>query len=151
MSDAPIDRCLERWHEFLRSRDAALLDDLLSDDVVFLSPVVFTPQRGKDVTKLYLTAAGNSLGGEAKEPKEPRKPADEGWDGRFRYARKVSSGHDAVLEFETTVGGKYVNGVDLIRCDDEGRIIEFKVMIRPLQAVNIVHEQMRVMLESIAP
>ena len=80
----------------------------------------------------------------------PAAGADDGWDGRFRYVRKVSSGHDAVLEFETTVGGKYVNGVDLIQCDDGGRITEFKVMIRPLQAVNIVHEQMRAMLESMS-
>jgi len=155
MPDAPIDRCLDRWHEFLRSRDTALLDALLHDDVVFLSPVVFTPQRGKDVTKLYLTAAGNSLDGQGEQgaeggSQEARKPTDDGWDGKFRYVRKVRDGRDAVLEFETTVGGKYVNGVDLITCDDDGRIVEFKVMIRPLQAVNIVHEQMRAMLESMS-
>ena len=62
----------------------------------------------------------------------------------------MRDGHDAVLEFETTIGGKYVNGIDLITCDDDGRIVEFKVMIRPLQAVNIVHEQMRAMLESMS-
>ena len=59
-------------------------------------------------------------------------------------------GDTAVLEFETTMEGKYVNGVDIIRCNDEGRIIEFRVMIRPLQAVNLVHQQMATMLESMS-
>ena len=58
------------------------------------------------------------------------------------------AGDTAVLEFETTVEGKYVNGVDIIRCDDEGKIVEFRVMIRPLQAINLVHQQMGAMLES---
>jgi hypothetical protein len=105
--------------------------------------VVFTPQEGKEITKLYLTAAGNSLGG------EPRwfRHSDSEWDGRFRYIRSVREGYDAVLEFETTVDGRYVNGVDLITCDDDARILNFKVMIRPLQAINAVHEQMRATLE----
>jgi hypothetical protein len=156
MLDDPIHRCLDRWHEFLRSRDHAILDDLLADDVVFVSPVVFTPQKGKDVTKLYLTAAGNSLGGKS-DGASPVVTADadaegegDGWDGSFRYVRKIREGHHAVLEFETTVGGKYVNGVDLITCDDDAHITEFKVMIRPLQAVNAVHEQMRAMLERLS-
>lgn len=145
MSDTPIDRCLDRWHEFLRHRDPAVLDDLLADDVVFISPVVFTPQRGKDVTTLYLTAAGSSLGG------EPKGEAGSSKEGGFRYVRKIRGGHEAMLEFETTVGGKYVNGVDIITCDDDARIVEFKVLIRPLQAINAVHEQMRAMLEQLAP
>lgn len=144
MPDTPIDRCLDRWHEFLRRRDPDLLDDLLAVDVVFISPVVFTPQRGKDVTKLYLTAAGSSLGGEPKGE-------DGSKDAGFRYVRKIREGHDAMLEFETTVAGKYVNGVDIITCDDDARITEFKVLIRPLQAINAVHEQMRAMLEQLAP
>ena len=69
--------------------------------------------------------------------------------GGFRYTKQVAAGDTAVLEFETSVHGKYVNGVDIIRCNDAGRIVEFRVMIRPLQAVNIVHEQMKTMLESI--
>jgi hypothetical protein len=146
----PIDRCLERWHAFMRAGDPALLDDLLADDCVFLSPIVFTPQRGKDVTKLYLTAAGATLGGgggKGERAERAAEPADGEWDGRFRYVRDVRQGHDAVLEFETTLGGKYVNGVDLITCDEGGRIVAFKVMVRPLQAVNAVHEQMKAALE----
>jgi len=157
MADAttPIERCLEHWHEYLRSGDTDLLDDLLHDDCVFLSPIVFTPQEGKEITKLYLTAAGNTLGGKdddpASAPAAAPPAAAGGWDGKFRYTRKVHTGNDAVLEFETTMAGKYVNGVDLITCNDEGRIVEFKVMIRPLQAVNLVHEQMKAMLERLAP
>ena len=64
--------------------------------------------------------------------------------------KEILSGNHAVLEFETSIGGKYVNGIDMITCDDEGKIIEFKVMIRPLQAVNLIHEQMKAMLESMA-
>ena len=145
-STSPIDRCLERWHEFLRSSDPGLLDDLLDDDCVFLSPIVFRPQEGKEVTKLYLTAAGSTLGGGGDGGGSGGGRSEGEWDGRFRYVRKISEGHDAVLEFETTIAGKYVNGVDLITCNDDARIVAFKVMIRPLQAVNAVHEQMKAML-----
>jgi hypothetical protein len=72
-------------------------------------------------------------------------------DGAFRYTKKILAGDAAVLEFETTVDRKYVNGVDIIRCDEAGRIVEFRVMIRPLQAVNAVHEQMRAALSSMQP
>jgi ketosteroid isomerase-like protein len=127
-----IEQLVPRWHAFLEHGGAEELDELLADDVVFYSPVVFTPQSGKAVTSMYLLAAKQVLGG--------------GPDGEFRYAKQVLSGDTAVLEFETTLGGKYVNGVDIIRCDDDGRITEFRVMIRPLQAVTAVHEQMRAML-----
>jgi hypothetical protein len=70
--------------------------------------------------------------------------------GAFKYTKTVLDDKLAVLEFETTMAGKYVNGVDIIRCNDEGRIIEFRVMIRPLQAVNLVHRQMAAMLESMS-
>jgi len=149
----PIERCLDHWHEFLRSGDIDLLDDLLDDDCVFLSPIVFTPQEGKEITKLYLSAAGATLAGTKPEAQSSTEssssPGGSGSSsgGGFRYVRKVSQRNDAVLEFETTLNGKYVNGVDLITCNDEGRIIDFKVMIRPLQAVNAVHEQMRAALE----
>lgn len=150
---SPIERCLDAWHGYLRSKDPDALDALLHDDVVFWSPIVFKPQRGRDLTKLYLTAAAGTLVGEA--------PADGagagagegsgGSDGGFRYVRKIHQGNDALLEFETTMAGKYINGVDLITCDDDGLIVGFKVLIRPLQAVNIVHEQMRAMIESMSP
>jgi len=69
----------------------------------------------------------------------------------FRYTKKVLSGDTAVLEFETTIDGRYVNGVDIIRCNEAGRIVEFRVMIRPLQAVDAVHRQMAATLERMSP
>lgn len=123
-----IEDVIARWHRYMGGDLPGGLDELLADDVVFWSPVVFTPQRGKAVTTQYLSAAAQSLGG--------------GEGGTFRYTKEVLSGDTAVLEFETSVEGKYVNGVDIIRCDDAGRIVEFRVMIRPLQAIQAVHEQM---------
>ena len=123
-----IDAVVARWHRYMEERPPRALDELLADDVVFYSPVVFTPQRGKEVTTRYLEAAADALGG------------DDG--GTFRYVKQVLAGDTAVLEFETSVGGRYVNGVDIVRCDEEGRIVEFRVMIRPLQAIQAVHEQM---------
>jgi hypothetical protein len=129
-----IEQLIAKWHDFLDGKGD--LGDLLADDVVFYSPVVFTPQRGKDVTAMYLQAAGQVLVGNDA-------------DGGFRYVKEVVAGDTAVLEFETSLAGKYVNGVDIIRCNDDGRIVEFRVMLRPLQAINAVHEQMRAMLESL--
>jgi len=142
MSD-PIDAVIEKWHAHLRGQLPGGLDELLDDDVVFYSPIVYTPQEGKAITKLYLQAAGQTLPGEASGSSGDDKP------GRFRYTKTVTSGDTAVLEFETTVDGKYVNGVDIMRCNDEGRIVEFRVMIRPLQAINLVHAQMKATLEQI--
>ena len=133
-----IEKVVETWHRFLAGELPEVLDGLLADDVVFYSPIVYTPQRGKDVTTKYLQAAAQTL---------PGDPAD----GAFRYTKQVLAGDVAMLEFETTVGGKYVNGIDIIRCDDTRRIVEFRVMIRPLQAVNAVHEQMRAVLASMQP
>ncbi|SRR6266550_1956667 len=130
-----IERVVETWHRFVTGKSREGLDSLLANDVVFYSPIVYTPQRGKAVTTMYLRAAAQTLLGD-------------GGDGAFRYTKQVLGDNIAVLEFETTVGGKYVNGVDIIRCDDTGSIVEFRVMIRPLQAVNVVHEQMRAMLKS---
>jgi hypothetical protein len=148
-----IDQVIERWHSHMRGELPGGLDELLDDDVVFYSPVVYTPQEGKEITKLYLQAAGQALPGDSADADgDSASGSGSGsGSGRFRYTKKVLAGDTAVLEFETTVGGKYVNGVDIIRCNDEGRIVEFRVMLRPLQAVNIVHQQMKAMLESMRP
>ena len=110
------------------------LDELLDDDVVFYSPIVFTPQAGKAITKLYLQAAGQTLPGEARRESSAssRVPLHEGSPCRRHRGARVRDHRE----------GKYVNGVDIIRCNDEGRIVEFRVMIRPLQAINLVHQQM---------
>ena len=126
----------------MRGELANGLDVLLDDDVVFYSPIVYTPQVGKEITKLYLQAAGQTLPGESSSAQNTTDSSK-----RFRYTKEVLAGNTAVLEFETTVEGKYVNGVDIITCNDAGKIIEFRVMIRPLQAINLVHKQMGEMLE----
>jgi hypothetical protein len=141
-----IEQTMAKWEQHLRGNLPGGLDELLHDDVVFYSPVVFTPQEGRAITKLYLEAAGQTLPGEGSDQASGEKKGS--GSGGFRYTKKVLDGDVAVLEFETTVEGKYVNGVDIIRCDDEGRIVEFRVMIRPLQAINAVHRQMAAMLET---
>jgi hypothetical protein len=140
-AEGVIEGVVERWHAHLRGELPGGLDELLHDDVVFYSPIVYTPQAGKAITKVYLEAAGQTLPGD--------DASERGGDDskRFRYTKHVLAGDTAVLEFETTVEGLYVNGVDIIRADAAGRIVEFRVMIRPLQAVNLVHRQMAAMLE----
>ena len=144
-----IESVVENWITWAKGNmpgeRAESLDTLLADDVTFISPVVFTPQKGKAVTKLYLMAAFGVFGEveNGNKAAEPSKPAQ----NDFAYVKKVMSGHNAVLEFETTMDGKYVNGVDIITCNDEGLITEFKVMVRPLQAMNTLHAQMGAMLE----
>jgi ketosteroid isomerase-like protein len=124
------DPVLQRWHELVRTRNAKGLDALLAEEVVFHSPVVHTPQRGKAVTTQYLAAAFGVF-----------------FDESFRYVREVQGPHDAVLEFQVTLDGLEVNGVDMIRWNDEGRIVDFKVMIRPLKAINLIHQKMAAMLQ----
>jgi hypothetical protein len=144
---------VDRWHAYMRGELAGGLDELLDDDVVFYSPIVFTPQRGKQITARYLQAATQTFGGAdtVRAGEGDRSDAGGTRPGRFHYTKTVLGDDTAMLEFETTMQGKYVNGIDIIRCNERGRIIEFRVMIRPLQAVNLVHEQMKAMLESMAP
>jgi hypothetical protein len=139
-----IEQTIEKWHDHLRGKHPGGLDDLLADDVVFLSPIVFTPQKGKDITKMYLNAAAATFSGGGATTTDG---AGSTMPPAF-YSKEVLSGRHAVLEFETELDGKYVNGVDIITCDDEGKIVEFKVMIRPLQAVNLMHQKMAAMLKS---
>jgi hypothetical protein len=143
-----IEAVIERWHAHLRGELPGGLDALLDDDVVFYSPIVYTPQEGKAITTMYLEAAGQTLPGDPAATGGAKDGAkDGGAGGGFHYTKQVMAGDTAVLEFETTVEGKYVNGVDIIRCNDAGRIVEFRVMIRPLQAIDLVHRQMAAMLE----
>src|SRR6185295_12566126 len=108
----PIDT-VAAWHRLLSTKDPAGLDELLADDVVFHSPIVHTPQVGKAITKLYLSAAFAVFNNET-----------------FHYERQVKEGKNAVLEFVTVIDGITVNGVDLIRWNDSGQIVDFKVMVR---------------------
>jgi len=145
---AMIEQVVEKWHAHMRGQLPGGLDELLDDDVVFYSPIVYTPQVGKAITKLYLQAAGQTLPGE--KPARDTPAGDAPTIG-FHYTKIVMTGDTAVLEFETTVEGKYVNGVDIFRCNDAGRIVEIRVMIRPLQAINLVHAQMGKALEAMKP
>ena len=123
---------LAAWHALVKSRDMAALDRILADEVVFHSPVVHTPQRGKAITTQYLTGALHVLNNQ-----------------HFRYLREVVGPNDAVLEFATQIDGIEINGVDLIRWNDAGLITDFKVMVRPLKAINLLHQKMGAMLEQL--
>ena len=146
-SDDPIHDVLDRWHQHLKGQLPGGLDALLHEDCVFLSPVVFSPQRGREISKLYLSAAANVLPGDEADS-TPATNDDE--HGKFRYTKKIAEGHHAMLEFGTMVGEVSVNGVDIITCDDDGWIIEFKVMMRPYKALDAVREKMAAMMEKLA-
>jgi ketosteroid isomerase-like protein len=125
-----IENTVDAWHKLIESKNAAGLDNILAENVVFHSPVVHTPQEGKPITTLYLAAALHVFNNET-----------------FKYLREVISGNNAVLEFQTIIDGITVNGVDMITWGDDGRIIDFKVMIRPLKAINLIHKMMGEMLQ----
>ena len=143
----PIHDVMERWFLHLRGELPDGLDAILHEDCVFYSPVVFSPQRGREISKLYLSAAGNVLPGD-EAPDTPMTSDDR--HGAFRYTKRILQGHHAMLEFETTVGDVHVNGVDIITCDDDGWITEFKVMMRPHRALDAVRERMAAMMEKLS-
>jgi hypothetical protein len=122
---------IEEWHRIVRERDVDALDNLLADDVVFHSPVVHTPQRGRPITTMYLAAAVAVFGNET-----------------FRYVREFRAASEAVLEFVVIIDSIEVNGVDIIRWNDAGRIVDFRVMLRPLKAINLIHQKMGAMLQA---
>ncbi len=128
MSNATLDT----WHRMIEERNAAALDDVLADDAVFHSPVVHTPQEGKALTKMYLSAAIMVLG-----------------SSNFSYVREVIGESDAVLEFVAEINGITINGIDMIHWNADGKIDDFKVMIRPLKAVNLLHQLMGQMLKQV--
>lgn len=136
---------LEKWFEVMKSKNLDELDNLLSDDVIFYSPVVFTPQKGKELTKMYLMAAGGVFGGNQKKDASSISKDDK---SKFKYIKEVVDENSALLEFELEMDGKYINGIDLITWNEEGKVKEIKVMVRPLQAVNLLHSKMQAMLES---
>lgn len=122
---------IDTWHRVLKERNLQALDALLAPDAIFHSPVVHTPQAGRAITKAYLAAALQVLGNDS-----------------FRYVREVRQGQDAVLEFELELDGIHVNGVDMIRWNDQCQITDFKVMVRPLKAINLLHQKMAAMLQA---
>jgi hypothetical protein len=129
MTPAPI----KQWHAYMETLDAATLKDLLTEDVVFESPVVHTPQAGRSITMKYLLGAAAVLNNDS-----------------FHYENEWYSDNGAVLEFVTVIDGIKVNGVDIIHWNDAGKIDHFKVMVRPLKAINMVHGKMGEMLQAMA-
>ena len=127
MTDHP----LATWHHLVRTQDPSGLNVLLAEDAVFHSPVVHTPQRGRKLVAGYLSAAFHVF-----------------FNPTFRYVREIVGPSDAMLEFETEIDGIVVNGVDLIKWNAAGQIVEFKVMIRPLKAIHLIHQRMAAMLQS---
>ena len=122
---------LETWHHLVHSQDPSGLNALIAEDAVFYSPVVYTPQRGKKLVVMYLSAAFHVF-----------------FNQSFRYVREIVGESDAMLEFETEVDGVLVNGIDLIKWNNAGQIVEFKVMVRPLKAINLIHQRMAAMLQA---
>jgi len=116
---------LETWHRLVRTNDASGLRDLVAEDAIFHSPVVHTAQAGRKLTVMYLSAAFKVF-----------------FNPSFRYVREIVGAHDAMLEFETEIDGILVNGVDIIKWNDAGQIVEFKVMIRPLKGMQVIHQKM---------
>ena len=120
------------WHALVEERRSADIAGLLDEGCVFHSPVVHTPQRGRRLAAMYLGAAFQVF-----------------LNPSFRYVREIVGDRDAMLEFEVDVDGTSINGVDIIKWNDAGRVVEFKVMLRPLKAVNLVHERMTAMLKAL--
>jgi hypothetical protein len=116
---------LQTWHQIVRNKDRHLLEQLLDDDVVFFSPVVHGVQKGKAITFQYLAAALQVFG----------RPG-------FKYVRQMQDGRQALLEFELEVDGLHINGIDLFTWNEQNKIVEFKVMIRPLRAIQAIHAAM---------
>ena len=125
-----IANVIERWHDMMSGSSHDGLFELLAEDCIFWSPVVHTPQRGRDITYLYLSAASQVFSDD------------------FCYVSEVVDGNRAVLEFTCTIDDIQINGVDIIQARNR-QICEFKVMVRPLKAIKTVHERMMRMLEKL--
>ena len=123
-------RALDRWHQMMEQGSSEGLMELLHEDCVFWSPVVHTPQRGRAISYAYLAAA------------------QQVFNQDFHYVREVVQGDHAILEFECVMDDVKINGVDMITVQGD-QIIDFKVMVRPLKAVNAVWKQMGEMLEQL--
>jgi hypothetical protein len=119
------------WHEAVTKNDPSAFEALVADDAVFESPALHKPQVGKAMVSMYLRGAMMVLN-----------------NGTFRYVEEWVSARSAVLEFEATVDGFVVNGVDIIRWNDEGRVMSFKVMVRPFKGLTALMAAMKKLLEA---
>lgn len=129
---SPAHTGVAAWHAYMASGgDPALLSAQLAENAVFHSPVVHSPQEGKAKVMLYLLSAAKVLGNES-----------------FAYVREIVDGNDALLEFTSEINGIKINGIDLIHFDDDGKIKDFKVMVRPVKAVNKLWDMMAAQLQA---
>ncbi len=122
---------LTLWHQFVSKRDFSGLDELIADEAVLHSPVVWTPQKGKMIVSMYLIAAGNIIANQD-----------------FKYVRELVNNEHCILEFTTIIDGITVEGVDMLTFNEQGKLVAIKVMVRPLKAMQIVHQKMGEFLET---
>ena len=122
---------LDFWHDIIRNGDTSALETLIADDAVFHSPVVHTPQVGKAIVVKYLTAAAMVL-----------------MNDSFHYVREMVQEQEALLEFQATIDDIVINGIDHIRWNENNQIVEFKVWVRPLKAIQKLHQVMAKQLDS---
>ncbi len=118
-----MDEFLARWHVMIESGDSSALPDMLAEDVVFRSPFAFTPYRGRRAVAGLLQTVIQVF-------------------RDFRYHRQFVSRDSAALEFSASVGDLSLKGIDLIRLGEDGRIVDFEVMIRPANALLALGEEM---------
>jgi hypothetical protein len=121
---APLpQRTLEGWHRFVASGDAAILRPLLAEDIVFRSPIVQSPIPGRAATLLVLSTVAQIF-------------------ENFTYHRTfVADTHNAALEFAANVGKWQLKGIDLVKFNERGEMIEFEVMIRPIKGLQALAEE----------
>lgn len=122
---------IERWLDVVENDRTAEIESMLAEDAVFYSPAVFTPQEGRAKAAAYLTAASKMFS-----------------DTDFHYVEQWYGERSAVLEFAATIDGKYVNGIDMIHWNDDGQIVSFKVMMRPLKGLEAIMPKMAELLMS---
>jgi len=125
---------LEKWHHMIQSGDLSNLNDLLADDVVFRSPVAHKPYEGKQVVFFILTNVIQVF-------------------ENFTYQREfyTEDGENVVLEFSANVSGKSLKGIDMIRFNEQGKIVDFEVMIRPMSGLTALAEQMGIRIAKFQP
>lgn len=121
---------IARWIAIIENGRTDDLEALLADDAVFFSPAVFTPQEGRDKTAMYLKAAAKVFG-----------------NSDFHYVEQWYEERSAILEFAATVDGIYVNGIDMIHWNGDEQIVSFKVMLRPLKALQTIIPAMAELLQ----
>jgi len=116
---------LNRWHEMIRTGNLEALPELLDSKAVFRSPMAHTPYPGAPVVSMILNTVFNVL-------------------EDFKYHRELATadGLNVVLEFSARVGSKELKGIDMIRFDEQGKIVEFEVMVRPLSGLQALGEEM---------